>query len=151
MIDYNQNTCYWLFFMAYSNFYARAYTAFQNSLDSLATLWQTPPVRIYLISIGLLQALVWWQAINIYQKVSGNLLILHYNIDFGVDLIGAPPKIFYYPLASLLLALLNIALATTFINRKYFRPLMHMLLLAAAVFTIFLSLALLTIYTVNFR
>lgn len=137
--------------MAYSNLYARAYTAAQRSLGALAALWQSAPARIYLIIIGLLQVLTWWQAIVIRQKVSGDLLILHYNIDFGVDLIGAPAKIYYYPLAGLGLVILNIVLAAAFTNFKYFRPLMHMLLLAAAVCTIFLSLALLSIYTVNFR
>ncbi len=137
--------------MAYFNLYARAYTAVQRFMGLLTTLWQTAPVRIYLILIALLQALIWWQAIGIRQKVSGDLLILHYNIDFGVDLIGAPQKIFYYPVAGLLLALLNIILAAIFINRKYFRPLLHMLLLAAIVCGIFLSLALLSIHTVNFR
>lgn len=137
--------------MAYSNLYARAYTAAQRFTGLLTTLWQAAPARIYLILIGLLQALMWWQALNIRQKVSGNLLILHYNIDFGVDLIGAPQKIYYYPLAGLLLALLNIALVMIFSNRKYFRPILHMLLLATVGCSIFLSLALLSIYTVNFR
>ena len=137
--------------MAYSNLYARVYTATQRSLGSLVALGQIAPVRIYLVAIALLQALIWWQAISIRQRVSGNLLILHYNIDFGVDLIGAPAKIFYYPLAGLLLVILNIILAAIFVNFKNFRPLMHMLLLVAIVVSIFLSLALLSIYTVNFR
>ncbi len=137
--------------MAYSNLYARAYTAVQQSFGSFSNLFQTPAVRAYVLVIALLQTLVWWQAINIYRKVTGTLLILHYNIDFGVDLIGDPQKIFYYPLASLLLAFLNIILVAVFVSRKYFRPLMHMLMLATAIATIFLSLALLSIYTVNFR
>lgn len=137
--------------MAYSNLYARVYTATQQSLSSLTALWQVSLVRIYLIFIALLQVVVWWQAIAIRQRVSGNLLILHYNIDFGVDLIGAPAKIFYYPLAGLVLVILNIILAAIFVNFKNFRPLMHMLLLVAIAVSIFLSLALLSIYTVNFR
>ena len=100
--------------MAYSNLYARVYTATQRSLGSLVALGQIAPVRIYLVAIALLQALIWWQAISIRQRVSGNLLILHYNIDFGGKTLSG-------------------------------------LIYRSIVVSIFLSLALLSIYTVNFR
>ena len=45
----------------------------------------------------------------------------------------------------------DVILAAIFVNFKNFRPLMHMLLLVAIAVSIFLSLALLSIYTVNFR
>lgn len=137
--------------MAYSNIYARVYTAVQESFQGLVKLWQITAVRAYFIALVVFQALVWFQAINIYRHVKGNLLILHYNIDFGVDLIGEPKKIFYYPLAGLALALFNILLSVLLRQRRDFKPLLHMLMLAAIVCSIFLSLALLSVYTVNFR
>ena len=99
----------------------------------------------------LFQISAWWQAIFIYKHLSGQLLILHYNIDFGIDLVGEPWHIFLYPLYGLGIFLLNWTVSAFLHRRQYFRLFANLLLTAALLFGLFVSLALMFIYLINFR
>lgn len=137
--------------MAYSNFYARTYTALQVSGKALSQVWKFRPARTYLAFILLLQAAAWFIAIAAYRHVSGSLLILHYNINFGADLIGAPEQIFYFSATALVVTIFNVVLVAFWSKRKDFRTLVHMMLSASVLINLLLVMALAAIYTINFR
>jgi len=137
--------------MAYSNFYARFYVICQRIGGALSAIWRFLPSRWYLLFIALFQVLAWLQAWSIRHNLTGNLVVLHYNINFGTDLVGAPGEIFIYPLLGLGVFLLNFIILAAFRRHKDWRILVHILLGAAAVFGLFLSLVLLSIYLINFR
>jgi len=137
--------------MAYSNFYARFYISRQKVAAALASVWSFIPSRWYVLSAGLLQIIVWWQAIFIYRHLSGDLLVLHYNVDLGIDLVGDPVRIFIYPLIGLVILMLNFILAAAYNNHQDGRIFTHLLLASAMLFNAFLSLAILGIYLINFR
>jgi len=137
--------------MAYSNFYANFYSFCQEIMAAAAALWRFIPSRFYLGIAVILQAASWLQAIFIYKHLSGELLVLHYNIDFGIDLVGEPWRIFLYPLFGLGILLLNWISAAALHRRQYFRLFANLLLTAALLFCLFISLALLFIYFINFR
>lgn len=137
--------------MAYSNFYANFYSFCQEIKAAGAALWRFKPSRFYLGVAVLLQAADWWQAIFIFKHLSGELLVLHYNIDFGIDLIGEPRRIFLYPLFGLGIFALNWIIAAALRRRQYFRLFAQLLLTAALLFSLFVSLALMFIYLINFR
>ncbi len=137
--------------MFYSNLYARLYTAWHDFLSSLFALWRFRSSRWYFLFTLLLQVGLWWEAFEIYHNLASNFIILHYNVDFGIDLVGDSRQIFLYPALALGVFLLNTFLASSLHQRKDFNFFIHFLLLASLVFSLFLNLALLFIYIINFR
>jgi hypothetical protein len=137
--------------MAYSNFYGRFYAVCSRAGSALEAVWYFLPSRWYFAGAALLQAIAWFEAFFIYRNLADNLLVLHYNVDFGIDLVGAPSQIFWYPLLGLGILALNTALAAAWHQHKDFRTFVHFLLAAAILFGLFLNLVLLFIYLINFR
>ncbi len=137
--------------MSYSNFYARFYNLRKKSFEALSFVLSFFPSRVYLIVILGLQLLAWFQAFFIKKSLSGDILILHYNVDFGVDLVGSPSRIFYYSSLGLLVLLINLIFSASLSRRKDAKTFIHLFLGTAVLFNAFLDLALLSIYFVNFR
>jgi AcrR family transcriptional regulator len=136
--------------MSYSNFYSRFYTGSHRVGAALRAVWHFYPSRFYLLFIFLGQILAWFQAWFIYRNLTGDLLVLHYNVDFGVDLVGDPYRIFLYPLFGLVIGLASLILAAAANRQRDFKVITHLLLGGAAVFSFLLSLALLAVYLINF-
>jgi hypothetical protein len=137
--------------MDYSHLYARLYAQRQKALTAGAAVWHFYPSRFYFLAILLAQVLAWFQASFIFRNLSGELLVLHYNVDFGVDLVGLPAQIFFYPLFGLVVFLLNLVIAASLHRHKNFRTFVHLLLGAAVTFALFLNLTFWFIYLINFR
>ena len=73
-----------------------------------AGLFNSFYIRMYLIlTLGLI-ILNWLSAYIINIDVSQNLVILHYNVDLGVNLIGDVSKIYIIPLLGLAIFLINL-------------------------------------------
>ncbi len=137
--------------MAYSNLYARFYSFRQEVAAAFSTLWRFTSSRIYFGLACLFQLAGWLQAAYIYRNLSGDLLVLHYNIDFGIDLVGAPWRIFLYPAYGLGIFLFNWLLAAALHRRFHFRIFANLLLSSALIFSLLICLALMFIYLINFR
>lgn len=137
--------------MAYSGFYAKFYGFSQKTASVMAGIWRFRPSRFYVLAIAALQAMAWWQAASIFRGLTGNLLVLHYNVDFGIDLVGDPSQIFRFPLYGLAIFLLNFILVAALSGHKDWRIFAHLLFSAALIFALFLNLALLFIYLINFK
>ena len=103
------------------------------------------------MAVGLVQALAWWQAVAIFRDLTGNLLVLHYNVDFGIDFVGNPTQIFWYPLYGLGIFIINLLLAAALHQHQDWRIFDHLLFSAALVFGLFLNAALLFVYLINFK
>lgn len=91
----------------------------------------------------------WLVAYIMNIRLKGGLTVLHYNVDFGVDLIGEPEKIYILPLLGLVLAVINtVLLGMVYKNDRFTAS----ILLAATIFiNIFLFIALAFIYLFNFN
>lgn len=137
--------------MSYSRFYARFYSIRQKIGFSLGSIWHFYFNRVYLLLLLGWQVLVWLQALLIFRNLSGNILVLHNNVDFGVDLVGSPNRIFLYPLLGLGLSLMNLVVLAVLIKARDAKIFSHLLLGAANLLGLFLSLALMSIYLINFR
>jgi hypothetical protein len=108
-------------------------------------------VRIYLL-ILLLQNISIWAFIWLFmRRVGGSLTILHFTVDFGIDLVGDASKLLMIPLLGLFVSLFNFLLLFVFLKNKNFKLIAHLLLAAAVMVNVFLSLALGPIYWMNFR
>jgi hypothetical protein len=137
--------------MVYSNLYARLHAARQATGAALRAVWNLRPARWYFLIIGLLQFSAWLQAAYIYRHLAGDVLVQHYSVDFGIDLVGDPSQIFLYPVYGLAVFIINFGLAALGRERPDFRIFVHLLLAAALIFALFLNIALLFIYLINFR
>ncbi|MFA5155395.1 MAG: hypothetical protein WC453_03085 [Patescibacteria group bacterium] len=137
--------------MAYSNLYGRFYASLDRSGAALVKLWRFSPSRWYLAGILVLQALAWLESLFIYRNLGDKLLVLHYNVDFGIDLVGAPGQIFWYPWLGLAVLAVNMMVAAGLHQQRDGRPFIHFLLSTAVIFHLFLDLALFFVYLINFR
>ena len=64
-----------------------------------------------LVSLVVLSQIFMWVYLAINIKPGIERVFLHYNIIFGVDLLGAWWKIFFLPASGLLVALINFSLS----------------------------------------
>ncbi len=78
-----------------------------------------------------------------------DLIILHYNVYLGVDLIGNGRQILLMPLVGFCFLTVNLLLAVYFFNRKE-RMLSHILSLVTLLSQIGISVAGATVLVVNF-
>lgn len=122
-----------------------------NFKKSLAAVFASRAFRVYLLLTLVWQLLNWYLGYYIYKHLGGNLLILHYNVDFGTDLIGPPSRAFSGPLFGLLVLIINSGLALIFNRQKKNIFVSHLLIAGAMVLNLFLLIAMFTIYLNNFR
>lgn len=105
--------------------------------------------RVYLAVLLGLNLLNWFAAYTINKNVSQNLIVLHYNIDFGVNLIGGAKKIYLIPLLGLIIILINFILLAVIHRQGKF--IVHLLLSGAILANLFLLAGLASLYLINFR
>ena len=137
--------------MAYSNFYAHWHSLIDKIKTSFGAIFHFVPSLVYMGLVIIGQILAWFQVWFIHRQLSENILVLHYNVDFGIDLVSDPIFIYLYPLLGLGVFFLNFIILAIFHKDKHFKILVHYLLGAAAVFGAFLSIALLAVFLINFR
>lgn len=106
-------------------------------------------VRLYLIILLGLNLLNWIVAFTINNNVSQNLIILHYNVNFGVNLIGDVKRVYIIPLLGLIIILINFILSGCVYKQDKF--IIHLLLAAAVLANLFLLTAVSSVYLINFR
>lgn len=134
-----------------AKFYDNFYLLRQKFFGVLSYLFSYFYIRLYLIILLGFNLLIWLIAYFINVSVSQDLVVLHYNIDFGVDLIGSVKRIFIIPLLSLIITLINVVLVFGFSRHKDFKFFAHLLLSACLITNLFLLIALGSIYLINFR
>ncbi len=114
------------------------------SVSEIFNSWQ---LRIALIVNLVLNLSLWVIALRINQIVSQQLVVLHYNVDFGVNYIGSVKMLYIIPLMSLIILVLNISVMAVLRKEIYFY---YLLVSVSIICTLFLHVAIGTIYLVNF-
>jgi hypothetical protein len=133
-----------------SKFYEFFYSFRQKFSEGASYLLSFLFVRLYFIILLGLNLLIWISVYLINSGVSQDLIVLHYNVDFGVDLIGGVKRLFIIPILSLIVILINEILLFAFYRRKDFKFLAHLLLGGSLLVNLFLLIALGAIYLINF-
>lgn len=106
-------------------------------------------VKIYLFFLLVLNAINWLLAFYVNNNVSQNLIVLHYNVNLGVNLIGAAEDIYIIPTLGLAFIMINFfLLLNIFRNNKF---LIHLLMGFSLLINLFLIAGTAAIYLVNFR
>ena len=110
-------------------------------------------IRIYLIALICINSLIWLLSyiINI-QHINQGLIILHYNVNFGVNLIGNAKKIYIVPILGLIIFVNNFFVLLGIYkfgqDKKFFG---HLLLVSAVISNLLLLMAVISLYLINFR
>ncbi len=97
------------------------------------------PVFFMLIASLIINVASWvWLAWQIAPQQ--DLIFLHYNVLFGVDLIGDWWKVYYVPLLGLLIILLNTFIGWVFFGReKFVAHIIHFVSLLCQIFLLIFS------------
>ncbi len=108
-------------------------------------------VRIYLVVLVLQNISLWGFVWLFARRVGDSLTVLHFTVDFGIDLVGDAQRLYMIPLLGLFVSVLNFLLLFVFLKNKNFKFVAHLLLATAILVNVLLSLALGPIYWMNFR
>ena len=114
----------------------------------LADYFSLNSLKIFWLINGLISFGLWVFTWLMIRKLPQDLAILHYNIAFGVDSLGAPPELYRLPLLALSLFLLNAFISVWFYRKDKF--LLNLLLASAIFIQIIIGLALYSIYLINY-
>ena len=98
----------------------------------------------------LVQALLWFLAYQIFKTLGNDLLVFHYNVDFGIDAIAQPRAIFQIPLFALAAVVLNGVMLSFFIKRSHFHFLANAIGITGVLIQLLGLLALMSLYLINF-
>lgn len=137
--------------------FIKVYDGLSNSLGNfkslLSNFYRSVRVKFFLFLFLIFNLSLWGFAYYVYDNITQDRLILHYNVDIGIDLIGDKHDVFIIPLASLFLILINNIFLLFFFKKKTFD--FNFIFYFSSVFLllsqIFLFLAVLVIYLINFR
>lgn len=137
--------------MTYYKFYEGFYSLRLKIATVSGEFFAFKPNRLYLLVIFLFQTFSWWLSYFIFKNLTSNLLVLHYNVDFGIDWVGDQNLIFYLPILGFLFLLLSVILIFIFGPGRHFRFQSHYLMAGAVLVNIGIFTALVLIYLINFR
>jgi len=136
------------------NFLIKIYeklSIFLKRLKSLSSdLYREAFIKIYFLSVLVINLFLWIGAYLMHRNISQEISILHYNVDFGIDLIGSKNYFFIIPLLSLFFILLNKIILLILLKREHFKFLAQFLLGFLLLINIFLVLSLFSLYLINF-
>lgn len=90
-----------------------------------------------------------WGVVAFFIRPVDFPIILHYNVYFGVDVIGAWWQIYFLPLIGLLILSVNTLLGYLFYQQKE-RIVAHLLLLATFIVQICISIAVASLLLINY-
>lgn len=117
-----------------------------NMFYLLKIFFKDPWVLLPLIISALSEGYMWYYILSNLGGRNDNLF-LHYNIIFGVDLVGSWWKILFLPLGGLAVIVVNYLLSLWLYNID--KIVARMLTMFCGVFLLFLSLAVYLIVDIN--
>lgn len=106
-------------------------------------------VKIYLSALFFLNAANWLLAYYVNKSVSQTLVVLHYNVDLGVNLIGGAKDIYIIPTLGLSFIIINFLLLVNIYHKNKF--IIHFILGFSILVNLFLIAGTSSIYLINFR
>lgn len=90
-------------------------------------------------------------SLEIFTNFQEEILVLHYNIDFGVDWIGAKSLVFNFALVGAVIFILDFLILLLISKRKDYKFFSFFIWGGLTVCEGFLAAAIFSIYLVNFR
>lgn len=135
----------------FEKIYSSVYDIKNSAFDALKDYFSNKYVIVYFVLIFFTNICLWLAVWKMSAHSSQNLYVLHYNADFGVDLIGEARKLYVIPQLGLFIFLLDGFLPTFFLKRSDFNLLSHVFLSSALLCHLFLIISLFSLYIINFQ
>lgn len=130
--------------------YDRIFLFFSRIKVALKNLFSYLFIKVYFIIAYAINLFLWVAVYFCYSRFNQDIVIFHYNIDFGIDLIGNKNYLFFIPISSLIFIIINQIILSKFLSNNDFKFWSHFLLSFLLLFNIFLIFILFTIYYINF-
>lgn len=106
-------------------------------------------IALWLVALSLTANLANWVIIKIFIRPIELPIILHYNVYFGVDMVGDYRKAFFLPLIGIILFLINLSLSI-FLYRRRERIASYLLLMAALMIQLSLIVSVISVIIINY-
>jgi len=103
----------------------------------------------WLLLLGGIVNIADWVALKIFIKPIDFPIILHYNVYFGVDMLGNWKEVFLLPFIGIILFLINTFLSIHFYRRKE-RIASYLLLMASLMIQLSLLVASISVIIINY-
>ena len=97
-------------------FHLGRYKLFSLASDLLGFFY----IKIYCLAIIILNLACWAAVIVIDLKIKEDSVVLHYNVDFGVNLIGSEKQLYIIPILGFLTVLINFTILSFFYRQNKF-------------------------------
>lgn len=120
----------------------------QGLVRLLADYFSVAVIKTFWLVNLILNLGLWTFTWLMVRKLPAELAILHYNITFGVDSLGAGIQLYWLPALALILFLANAIITMWFYKRDKF--LLNLLLGSSIFISIIFCLALYSIYLINY-
>ena len=96
--------------ISFIKLYEHFFSMRKNFLKNIVYVFSFFHIRIYVMIIFALNFSIWLAAYFVNTNAVQNLIVLHYNVNFGVDLIGGAEKLFIIPVLGLVIIFINLFL-----------------------------------------
>jgi len=133
----------------FSKFLSYLYRSLTHTKMSLRLLLANRSSLVITLVTILINILSWVGVYFLVKAIGTNLAVLHYNVVFGVDLVGDANQFYNLPLFGLIIIILNLLLAAL-LNKINERLVSFIFLTLAMIINIFCLLALYFSYIINF-
>ncbi len=106
-------------------------------------------IVLWLLFLGVFANLIDWLALLIFLHPTGNSVILHYNVYFGVDSVGTARKAYMLPSIGVIILLTNAALSAYFYAHRE-RIAAYVLLITALMAELSLLISVVSVIIINY-
>jgi len=106
-------------------------------------------IVIWLLALSMVSNAANWIILMVWIKPVDFPIILHYNVYFGVDLIGGYGQVYLLPLIGLILFIINLILSIYFYKQKE-RIASYILLMAMLMIQLSLIVASISVILINY-
>ena len=123
----------------------------EDAQSRLADFFSFLYVKIYLAFIIIINFFIWLIAYHFNKELDLAQAVLHYNVDFGVNLIGPAKELYIIPILGIIIFLFNVMIILIIGRDKEIKFLANLLLIAALLSNLILLIAAIAVYLINFR
>lgn len=120
-----------------------------RSKSSFAEGYFQSYVVIWLLALSVIANISNWVVLKLFIKPVDFPIILHYNVYFGVDMVGSWKQVYFLPALGIGLFLVNAALSVYFYRQKE-RIASYLLLLATLMIQLSLIVASVSVIIINY-
>ena len=120
-----------------------------NFKKGLSELWRHYYLKVLLIAGLIINGVEWFLAVFVVLRIKEEIIALHHNIYFGINLIGEPRQIFFIPLLGFIIIIINTIFS--YLVKEDDDFFMYVFAATSALVNFFLLLGLGSIIMINFR